>query len=93
VTDDADLRRMAIHRADMKLGFRSHVMAYAIVNAGLLAINLVTSPDHLWFYWPMIGWGIGLAAHAAAVYADGEHIRERMIEAEYEKLRRRAAGL
>lgn len=93
MTDDADLRRMAIHRADMKLGFRSHVMAYAIVNAGLLAINLVTSPDHLWFYWPMIGWGIGLAAHAAAVYADGEHIRERMIEAEYEKLRRRAAGL
>jgi two-component system, LytTR family, sensor kinase len=93
MTDDAQLRRMAIHRADMKLAFRSHVFAYAIVNAGLLMINLVTSPDHLWFYWPLIGWGIGLAAHAVVVFADGEHMRERLIEAEYEKLRRRASEL
>jgi hypothetical protein len=93
MNDDAELRRLATHRADMKLGFRAHLMAYAIVNAGLTAINLVTTPDHLWFYWPMIGWGLGLAAHAVAVFADGENIRGRMIEAEYEKLRRRAAGL
>ncbi|HEX3700152.1 MAG TPA: 2TM domain-containing protein [Phenylobacterium sp.] len=92
MADDAELRRMAIHRADMKLGFRAHVMAYAIVNAGLTLINLVTTPDHIWFYWPMIGWGLGLAAHAAAVFADGEHIRDRMIEAEYERLRRRTSG-
>jgi hypothetical protein len=93
MTDDTELRRIAAHRADMKLGFRSHVLAYAIVNAGLLMINLVSSPDHLWFYWPMIGWGIGLAAHAAVVYADGENIRGRMIEAEFQKLRRRASEL
>ena len=93
MTDDADLRRIATHRADMKLGFRAHVMAYVIVNAGLFLINMVTTPDHLWFYWPMIGWGLGLAAHAAAVYADGEHIRERMIEQEYERLRRKATSL
>jgi hypothetical protein len=89
MTDEAQLRRMAEHRADMKLGFRMHLMVYAIVNAGLLAINLVSNPDHLWFYWPMIGWGIGLAAHAAVVYVDGENMRDRLIEAELEKLRRR----
>jgi hypothetical protein len=93
MTDDAELRRLAIRRADMKLGFRGHLIAYAIINAGLLAINLVTTPNHLWFYWPMIGWGLGLAAHAAVVYADGENVRERMIDAEFEKLRRRASGL
>jgi len=93
MTDDVELRRLAVRRAEMKLGFRSHVFAYAIVNAGLAAINLVTSPNYLWFVWPLIGWGIGLAAHAAAVYLDGEHIRDRMIEEEYEKLRRRAGGL
>jgi hypothetical protein len=93
MTDETELRRLATHRADMKLGFRAHLMAYAIVNAGLTAINLITTPDHLWFYWPMIGWGLGLAAHGVAVFADGENIRGRMIEAEYEKLRRRAAGL
>jgi hypothetical protein len=89
MTDDAELRRVAIRRADMKLAFRSHAMAYAIVNAGLLAINLLTSPGEWWFFWPMLGWGIGLAAHAAAVYMDGEGLRDRMIEAELEKLRRR----
>jgi hypothetical protein len=93
MTDDAELHRLAMRRADMKLGFRSHVFVYAIVNAGLAAINLATSPGYLWFVWPLIGWGIGLAAHAAAVYLDGEHIRERMIAEEYERLRRRASGM
>jgi len=93
MTDDTELRRLATRRADMKLGFRTHVVVYAIVNAGLAAINILTDPSYLWFLWAMIGWGIGLGAHAAAVFLDGEHVRERMIEQEYEKLRRRAAGL
>ena len=89
MTDDVELRRLATRRADMKLGFRSHLMAYAIVNAGLLAINVATTPGEWWFFWPMLGWGIGVAAHAAAVYMDGEGMRDRMIEAELEKLRKR----
>ena len=93
MSEDADLRRMAVYRANMKLAFRSHVIAYAIVNAGLFFINAVTTPTHWWFYWPMIGWGLGLAAHAAVVYLDGAHMRERMITAEYEKLRRQASEL
>ena len=28
----------------------------------------ITSPDRFWFYWPMIGWGIGLAIHAVSVF-------------------------
>lgn len=30
------------------------------VNAMLLVINLTTSPHHLWFIYPLIGWGIAL---------------------------------
>ena len=88
MTDDVDLRRLAIRRADMKLAFRSHLMAYVIVNAGLVMINLITSDDYFWAIWPMLGWGIGLAAHGVTVYMDGEGMRDRMIEQELEKLRR-----
>jgi 2TM domain len=88
MTDDPDLRRLAARRADMRLAFRSHMIAYAVVNAGLVAINLATSPGYFWAIWPMIGWGVGLAAHATTVYFHGEGIRDRMIEEELEKLRR-----
>lgn len=47
-------------------GFKYHLLAYVIVNAILIVINLM-NPTHLWFFWPLIGWGIGLAAHGYAV--------------------------
>jgi hypothetical protein len=49
-------------------GFRIHLIIYAVVNVLLIVVNLATSPDKLWFYWPLIGWGIGLAAHGFGVY-------------------------
>lgn len=47
-------------------GFYGHATAYALVNAGLLLINLLTSPAYLWVVWPLLGWGIGLASHGLA---------------------------
>jgi hypothetical protein len=46
-------------------GFYSHLMVFVLVNAGLLAINLIASPGRFWFFWPALGWGIwpGLACH------------------------------
>lgn len=45
--------------------FFQHLRAYCIVNGALVLINLMSSPGYLWFFWPLIGWGIGLAFHAA----------------------------
>jgi len=39
-----------------------------LVNVVLLVINLVTSPDTLWFYWVTIFWGIAVIFHAATVF-------------------------
>jgi two-component system, LytTR family, sensor kinase len=46
----------------------------------LIAVNLLTTPDKLWFYWPLIGWGIGIIAHGAAIYYTGNRrvTRERV---------------
>lgn len=49
-------------------GFYGNLAAYIVVNIGLLVLNLVTSPGHLWFFWPMIGWGIGVVFHGMKVF-------------------------
>ncbi len=48
--------------------FYSHLLAYVVVNLFLMAVNLLTSPEHLWFFWPMLGWGIGIAVHALKTF-------------------------
>ena len=48
--------------------FYSHATAYAVFNVLMLVINLVTSPNKLWFFWPLFGWGIGLTIHGMYVY-------------------------
>ncbi len=49
-------------------GFYSHLIVYVAVNVVLVIINLVTSPGVLWFYWPLLGWGIGLFFHGMGVF-------------------------
>jgi hypothetical protein len=58
-------------------GFRIHLIIYAVVNVLLIIVNLATSPDKLWFYWPLIGWGIGIAAHGFGVYRHASQMRAR----------------
>ncbi len=55
-------------RVKAKKAFYQHLMSYAIVNLFLLALNLITSPGSLWFVFPMLGWGVGLAFHYVDVF-------------------------
>jgi hypothetical protein len=54
--------------ARRKVGLYIHATVYAAVNVLLLTINLSAAPGQLWFQWPLLGWGIGLLAHAAAAF-------------------------
>ena len=49
-------------------GFYGNLIAYVVVNLGLMVINLLTSPAYLWFFWPMLGWGIGVLFHGMKVF-------------------------
>ncbi|MEW6515412.1 MAG: 2TM domain-containing protein [candidate division FCPU426 bacterium] len=51
--------------------FYIHLIAYVVVNFGLIVLNLTTSPKQLWFFFPLFGWGIGILAHALAVFGLG----------------------
>ena len=91
--------QQAHHRArrkvEARLGFYVHLTAYVLVNGLLIAINLVTSSETLWFQWPLLGWGIGIAAHALAVFLPRgrRSFKERLIErATRKEMERRRTG-
>ena len=52
---------------DLK-GFYGNLTSYVLVNIGLVILNLVTSPNELWFIYPLLGWGLGVALHAMSVF-------------------------
>ena len=49
-------------------GFYGNLMAYVVVILGLAVLNLTTSPQHWWFLYPAIGWGIGVTIHFCSVF-------------------------
>lgn len=49
-------------------GFYGNLVSYIIVNIGLLILNLLTSPEYLWFFWPLLGWGLGVLFHGMKVF-------------------------
>ena len=55
-------------RVKAKKAFYQHLMSYAIINLFLIALNLLTSPSALWFVFPLMGWGVGLAFHYVDVF-------------------------
>ena len=55
--------------ARARVAFFIHLTVYALVNALLIGINLGTSTQHLWFKWPLLGWGVGILGHAIVTFA------------------------
>ena len=51
--------------------FYVHISVYVIVNLGIFLINMIVSPDGLWFFWPLMGWGLAVVIHALSVFGFG----------------------
>lgn len=61
-------------------GYYSHLGVYVAVNLFLITINLVTSPGTLWFFYPLMGWGIGLFAHTIHIFFTGSGWEQRKMQ-------------
>ena len=63
----------AYRKAEERVGrlkvFSLHLLAYVIVNVGLFFVNILESPGNLWFYWVVVGWGIGIMLEFVMVYS------------------------
>jgi len=87
--DNQEAYQRAKRRVEAKIGFYIHLAVYVGVNILLIVINLSTSPQYIWFKWPLLGWGIGLFFHGMSIFVfSGKTFRgmkEKMIEKEMKR--------
>ena len=87
----SDERQRAEERVDRKIRFYINFLAYVVVNAMLLVVNWIYTPEFWWAAFPLFFWGIGvLKDFLVAFVFDNkfdEDYRERKIQEEMGKLR------
>jgi hypothetical protein len=81
------LWELAVRRLKDKQEFRSHAVAFVLVNSFLVGIWWVTGQGFFWPLFPIAGWGIGLGMHAWSAFGPSVATQEQ-IEREMERLRR-----
>ena len=68
----------AKERVEKLKGFYGNLISYCFVIPILIFINLKTSNFH-WFWFPMLGWGMGLTFHALETFGYGKSWEEKKI--------------
>lgn len=90
---DAFKYREAKKRVEAKKEFYQHITVFVVMSVFFFTLNIITAPYALWFYWPIIGWGIGVLFHYFEVFGfpaipqmsqewEDEQIREEMMRLE-----------
>lgn len=71
----------AKEQAKRIVGFYRHLILFVGINIAFVIINLVTDPHHLWFYYPLIVWAVGLMIQGVTLYTkSGSNWEERVTE-------------
>ena len=82
-----DERELARERVEERRDFSSHLVAYVVINAFLIAIWAFTGFGYFWPVWVLAGWGVGLVLHAWDVFVR-RPVTEADIETELRRHRR-----
>jgi hypothetical protein len=67
-------------RVEELKGFYGNLTAYCIVIPTLAIFNYNTYWEFQWFWFPMLGWGLGVSFHAFGVFGYGKSWEERKIQ-------------
>jgi 2TM domain len=81
-----DARARAVRSLRKKAEFRSHLLAYVVVNTAIVIVWVMTGSGFFWPMFPILGWGIGLLFHGQDAYGRQE-ITEADIRREMERQR------
>lgn len=80
VTSENAAYARAKKRVEELKGFYGNLTAYCIVIPTLAIINYNTFWGVQWFWFPMLGWGLGVSFHAFGVFGYGKAWEERKIQ-------------
>jgi hypothetical protein len=81
------IRAMALRRLRKQSDFRVHLLIYLVVNGLLVLVWAWTGAPVFWPIFPIVGWGIGVAANAWDAYGR-KPITEDRVQREIRRLRR-----
>ena len=76
---------------DLK-GFYGNLFSYCLVIPLLIFINYRTYWEFKWFFFPMLGWGLGLAMHALQTFGYAQTWEEKKIKELMEKEKQQKWG-
>ncbi|MHA6280079.1 2TM domain-containing protein [Salinimicrobium sp. CAU 1759] len=65
--------------------FYGHLISYCLIIPLLIFINYRTYWEFQWFWFPMLGWGLGLTFHGVSVFGYGSRWEEKKIKEIMEK--------
>lgn len=77
IKQDSDMTTTTLSQAENEaLAYVSKLKSFYIsltvyigVITSLACVNLLIDPSYLWFLWPALGWGVGIAFKAFALFA------------------------
>ncbi len=68
--------------------FYTHVVTYVAVMILLFIIDMLTGKG-LWFYWPLLCWGVAIVIHFVSVFSSFFFNMDKMIEKEMKGIDRK----
>ncbi len=77
---EQDAYMKAKKRVEEIKNFYSNLLSYCLVIPFLIFINYKTFWGFQWFWFPMLGWGMGLTFHGFSVFGYGKSWEERKIQ-------------
>lgn len=83
--NEQDAYERARKRVEAMKGFYISLLSYCVVIPILIVINYKTYWEFKWFWFPMLGWGLGVIFHAFEVFGYGKRWEERKIRQLLEK--------
>lgn len=70
----------AKERVEKLKGFYGNLISYCIVIPILIIVNLSSPHPFRWFWFPLLGWGMGLTFHALETFGYGKNWEEQKIQ-------------